>query len=82
MSRVSARWRDARAAGKCWVWGEAPVSALEQDLGPQAPKEVVNKDGAPEEGLRVVNESHFLQGEAQHMGALLQNWCNLKDKMC
>lgn len=64
MSRVSGRWWDTRAGGKRWVWWEAPVCALEQDLGPQASKEVVNKDRAPEEGLRVINESHFLQGEA------------------
>ncbi len=64
VSRVSGRWWDTGAGGKRWVRREAPVSALEQDLGPQASKEVVNKDRAPEEGLGVVNESHFLQGQA------------------
>lgn len=78
-SRVCAGWWDAGAGGKCWSGWEAPVSALEQDLSSQAPKEVVNEDGASEEGLRVVNESHLLQGKAKHMGTLLQNRCNLKD---
>lgn len=79
MCGVSAGWRDAGAGRKCRVGWEAPLSALEQDLSSQAPKEVVNEDGASEEGLGVVDEPHLLQGEAQHMGTLLQNWCNLKD---
>ena len=79
MSSITAGWWDTRAGGECWARWEAPVSALEQDLSSKAPKEVVNKDRAPEEGLRVVYESHLLQGKAQHMGTLLQNWCHLKD---
>lgn len=79
MSGVSAGRQDARARGKRWVGRKAPVSALEQDLCSQTPKEVVNKNGAAEECLGVVNESHLLQGEAQHVGTLLQNRCNLKD---
>ena len=79
MSGIGARWWDARASGECWVGWKAPVSALEQDLSSQAPKEVVNEDGASEEGLRIVDESHLLQREAQHMGTLFQNRCNLKD---
>lgn len=78
---VSAGWEDARASGECWVWWEAPVSALEQDLSSQTPKEVVNKNRASEEGLGVVNEPHLLQGETQHVGTLLQNWCNLGDSI-
>lgn len=79
MSGVCAgRW-DARAGCECWTGREAPVSALEQDFSSQAPKEVVNEDGASEEGLGVVDESHLLQGKTQHMGALLQNRRNLKD---
>lgn len=64
------------AGGEGGVWGEAPVGALEEDLGPQAPEEVVHEDGAPEEGLGVVDEAHLLQGEAQHVGALLQHRSN------
>lgn len=79
VSRVNAGWQDAGACGKCWVWWEAPVSALEQDLSSQATEEVVNKDGATEEGLGIVNESHLIQGETQHMGTLLQDGCNLKE---
>lgn len=79
MSSVSGGCWDAGASGKCWVGWEAPVSALEQNLSSQAPKEIVDEDGASEEGLRVVNEPHLLQGEAQHMGTLLQDWGNLKD---
>lgn len=79
MSGVRAGWQDAGAGGKCRVGREAPVSALEQDLSSQTPEEVVNEDGASEKGLRVVNESHLFQGEAQHMGTLLQNWCHLED---
>lgn len=76
MSRIGARRRDTRASGECWVGWKAPVSALEQDLSSQAPKEVVNEDGASEKGFRIVDESHLLQREAQHMGTLLQNRCN------
>lgn len=79
MSGVSAGSRDTGASGERWVWWEAPVGALKQDLSSQAPKEVVDEDGASEEGLGVVNEAHLLQREAQHMGTLLQDWCNLKD---
>lgn len=81
VSRVNAGWQDAGACGKCWVWWEAPVSALEQDLSSQTTKEVVHKDRATEEGLRIVNESHLIQGETQHMGTLLQNGCNLKERL-
>lgn len=76
MSRVCVGRQDAGAGGKCWVGREAPVSALEQNLSSQTPEEVVDKDGASEKGLGVVNESHLLQGESQHMGTLLQNWCH------
>lgn len=60
MRGISAGWRDAGAGRKCWVWWEAPVSTLEQDLSSQAPKEIVNKDRASEEGLRIIDESHLL----------------------
>lgn len=76
---VGAGRRDAGAAGKRRVGREAPVGALEEDLSSQAPQEVVDQDGAPEEGLGVVDEAHLLQGEAQHVGALLQDRRHLKD---
>lgn len=76
VSRGSAGWQDAGASGKCRVGWEAPLSALEQDLSSQTTKEVVDKDGASEECFRVVDESHLLQRESQHMGTLLQNGCN------
>lgn len=76
MSRVSAGCWDTGASGKRRAGWEAPVSALKQNLSSQAPEEVVDKNGASEEGFRVVNEPHLLQGEAQHMGALLQHGCN------
>lgn len=78
MGGVSAGGRGAGGEGA--VWGEAPVGALEEDLGPQAPEEVVHEDGAPEEGLGVVDEAHLLQGEAQHVGALLQHRSNLRTR--
>lgn len=80
VSWVNAGWQDAGACGKCRVWWKAPVGALEQDLSSQATKEVVNKDGASEEGFRIINESHLIQGETQHMCTLLQNRCNLKER--
>lgn len=76
MGWVGAGWQDTGASGERWVGWEAPVSALEQDLSSQTTKEVVNKDGASEEGFWVVDESHLLQRETQHMGTFLQNWCN------
>lgn len=72
-----AGWGGAGAAGEGGTRWEAPVGALEQDLRPQTAKEVVDKDGAPEKGLGVVDEPHLLQRKAQHVGALLQKGCNL-----
>lgn len=74
--RAGAGRQDAGGRGECRVGWEAPVRALEKDLGSQTAKEVVNEDGAPEEGFRVVNETHLLQRKAQNVSTLLQNWCN------
>lgn len=79
MSGIRAGREDTGAGGESCVRWETPVSALEQDLSSQTPEEVINKDGASEESLRVVDESHLLQGETQHVGTLLQHWRNLKD---
>lgn len=76
MGGAGAGWQDAGTGGERWVGWEAPVSALEQDFSSQATKEVVNKDRASEERFWVIDESHLLQREAQHMSTLLQNWCN------
>lgn len=81
VSWVGTGWKDTGACGKCRIGWEAPVSALEQDLGSQTTKEVVNEDRATEKGLRVVDESHLLQGKTQHMGTLLQNRGNLWDSL-
>lgn len=81
MCRVGAGRQDAGAGGERWVGREAPISALQQDLCSQTPEEVVDENGASEERLGVVDESHLLQGEAQHVGTLLQNRCNLKDSI-
>lgn len=81
VSRIRAGWENARAGGESCIWWETPVSALEQDLSSETPEEVINEDGASEEGLWVVNESHLLQGETQHVGALLQHWRNLNDNI-
>jgi len=76
---VSAGRRDAGPGGERRVGREAPLGALENNLSAQAPEEVVHEDGAAEEGLGVVDEAHLLQGEAQHVGALLQDRSHLQD---
>lgn len=74
-ARAGRRRTGARGEGRSRR--EAPVGALEQDLGPQTAKEVVDKDRASEKGLGVVDEPHLLQRKAQDMSSLLQERCNL-----
>lgn len=70
--------QDAGASGERRVGREAPVGALQQDLGSQTPEKVVDEDGAAEERFGVVDETHLLQGEAQHVSSLLQNRRDLR----
>lgn len=60
MGGVYAGWQDAGAGAEPRVGRKAPVSALEQDLSSQAPKEVVDQDGSSKKSLGVVNEPHLL----------------------
>lgn len=78
MGGASGGRQDAGAASEGRVGREAPVRALQQDLRSQTPEKVVDKDRAAEEGFGVIDETHLVQREAQHVGPLLQDRSDLR----